>query len=170
MVLRVALLALLLASCGPPPKVATHTCGDGPRVVRMPLACVEALDVLADQPAYPAAIRAKLLDLGARTNGRPGEIIGGLVQEYGRIDADLRRRYTAACQGWTIPCDPSQEATYEETVTAIRAANGRLRNVHARVEDLARRVKWVEATDEEAKSVLMELLRASEELGRAAAP
>jgi len=162
-------LALTGACGGPPPKYATHAC-EGQRVVHMPLGCLEPADTLADQPDYPAAIRALLSRLAARTNGRPGEIIGGLVQEYQRIDADLRRRYTAACQAWTTPCDASQQASYQATVTDVRARNGRLRNLHAGVEELAGRVRWIEPGDEGARSVLSQLETASEELSRAPSP
>jgi hypothetical protein len=164
----VALLVVVPVACGaPPPKFAEHTCGDGPRVVRMPLGCLEPADVLAGQPDHPAAIRAALIKLGARTNGRQGEIIAGLVEEYRSIDAALRGQYLAACQGWTTPCDPSQEAAFQKALNDLRAHNGSLRHLRASVEALAQRVQSVEATDEEAKAVLSELRAASEALAKA---
>lgn len=147
--------------------IATHTC-DGSRVVHMPLGCVEPDDTLAGEPDNPAAIRAALRTLGRRTNGRPGEVIGGLLEEYGRIDADLRKRVAAACQGWSTPCEPSQEAAYHAALAEVRAANGRLRDLRASVEDLAGRVQWVEPTDEAAKGVLSQLEKAAEELAKSA--
>jgi hypothetical protein len=168
---RLVAALLVLAPAGacraPPPKFAEHTCGDGPRVVRMPLGCLEPADVLADQPDHPAAIHAALRKLGARTSGRQGEIIAGLVEEYRRLDAALRAQYVAACQGWTTPCDPSQEAAFQKTLSDLRAHNGRLRNLRASVETLVQRVQLVEPTDEEAKAVISQLAAASEELAKA---
>jgi len=161
---------LALGACGPPPRFATHTCGDGApsstRVVHMPLTCVEAADTLADEPDHFAGIKAALGLLGRRTNGRPGETISGLLQEYARLDRGLRQRYVAACQGWTIPCDPSQSVTYQETVGEIRAQNGRLRNLHAAVDELAGKSGWIEPGDEAAKGLLRELEVAADELDR----
>ena len=164
----IGFLLVLGAACGPPPRFATHTCGDGPRVVHMPLTCVESADTLADEPDHLAGIEAALVRLGRRTNGRPGETIAGLVQEYRRLDRALRQRYAAACQGWTIPCDPSQSIAYQETVTEIRARNGHLRSLRATIDDLAGKTQWVgpgvEPGDEAAKAVLLELTSAVEAL------
>jgi hypothetical protein len=156
---RVAIACLLAlgAACGPPPRFATHTCGDGPRVVHMPLTCVEANDTLADETDQLAGIEAALVRLARRTNGRPGETMAGLVQEYRRLDRAFRQRYAAACQGWTIPCDPSQSLAYQETVTAIRARNGQLRSLRAAIDDLAGKTQWIEPGDEAAKALLLEL-------------
>jgi len=164
--LAICCLLALAAACGPPPRFATHTCGDGPRIVHMALTCVEPADTLADEPDPFAGIEAALVVLGRRTNGRPGETIAGLLQEYRHLDAGLRQRYVAACQGWTIPCDPSQSATYQETVTEIRARSGRVRSLRAAVEELARKTGWIEPTDEAAKGLLRELEVAAEELDR----
>ena len=133
----------------------------------MPLTCVEPDAVLADEPDHFAGIEAALVRLGRRTNGRPGETIAGLLQEYGRLDAGLRQKYTAACQGWTVPCDPAQAAAYQASLVEVRARNGQLRDLYAAVEALASKTGWIEPGDEAAKGLLRDLEVAVEALDHA---